>query len=55
MTTKLVLVLSDKEYKRFDGKTCTNHVISEEKLTKEHIEEFRINPSDFQYIEPESA
>jgi len=44
--TALVLI-EGKSYKRFVGRTLTNHIISDRELDSEEVEHFRCNPLTF--------
>jgi len=51
--TVLVAILPGNEYKRYKGRTLTNHVRSESPLTAEEVEWFRVSPEET--TEPEAA
>lgn len=53
----LILVSKGNDYKRFSGKTMTNHVVADRVLTAVEVETFRRYPAAFvdPDLEPEAA
>ncbi len=49
----LVVMLPGNEYQRFIGKTKTHHVLANERLTSQQVEQFRVAPESM--MEPEEA
>jgi len=46
-TINLVMIEKENSYKRYTGKSCTNHIFSDRPLTAHEVEAFRQYPKVF--------